>query len=117
MKRTISIAFRGTIALIGLLIVVGCGDGGVVPSRNSGDVNVAPPQAAIAASPVSALVAAVPTSAPPTLPPANDRPVINGTPAAGANVAQQRVVLKNAALTMTVDDPGKTIAQVTQMAE
>ncbi len=111
-RQMLQFSSAAIVAAILLVIVVAC-EGGSSPSTSS----IAPP--------VTLLVAAYPTAPPGTQPPkvAN----LPSLPGSNGNVADvkpaqqgrsgQRIILKNAALAVTVTDVTKVINQVTQLAE
>jgi hypothetical protein len=96
--------------LLAALLITGCGMNAPTVSVNSG--NAAGP----VAQPTTAALAILPTF-PATQAPAEAR-VDDVSNSPRKNIAaNQRIVLKNASLTLTVEDPARTVAQITQLAE
>src|SRR5258707_9776843 len=104
-KKTKPIIMTICVAAL-ILLITGCGDGS--PRTADTAALIARPGAAqlVAQQPTSVVPVRGPTSA------AIDQNAMD-IPAA----SQQRVVLKNATLALTVDDPAKSVMTITQMAE
>ncbi len=103
-----------------ILAMTSCGDGGRAPGTSAVLVEATTPPLVAptpqvfepAMQPTPAAMAAQPTSAPASF--------VDTGPQKGkaiTSASQQRVVLKNATLNMTVDDPAASVTAITQMAE
>src|SRR5258706_4865847 len=98
------------VLLLAALLITGCG-------ANAPAAHMSFDTTGVAAQPTPAALALAATQPPRTQPPQESRvDDIANSPRKNI-VANQRIVLKNAALTLTVEDPARTVTQITQLAE